>query len=42
MPHFSPGSNKEEYLSLLKNIAVYELLLLDKNLAELGNMACIR
>ena len=36
MPHFPNGSNKTEYLKIIKSIPQDALLLLDKNLPELG------
>ena len=37
MPHFPNGSNKSDYLKIIKSIPKDALFLLDKNLPELGN-----
>ncbi len=37
MPHFTNGSNKSEYLKIIKQIPNDALFLLDKNLPELGH-----
>ena len=37
MPHFVSSAKRSEYMTIIKNIPPDELLLLDKNLPELGN-----
>jgi hypothetical protein len=41
MPHFVSNANRSDYIKIIKKIPPDELMLLDKNLPELGKSTCL-